>query len=306
MLQVSQIQCPGQQASPLAANWDYPALRYQIQSEFYLLPGLLMIKQFFKPTSLEEAMIIKEKYGDAITWFAGGAYFNHISFQARYDKVIGLEGLGLHAIHTKGSQTSIGATVTLQKLIDNSIVPKALRKAASQATTRTVRNMATVGGDIAVAGKKSALIPCLIALKASVVTAGKKSVPVESYIQSSERDLILKVMLPEQETRCFTNQYTLKANSPALVRVATSIDSDNDSKRKSLSIAIGGLEEQPRRLTKIEEHIRGQGKVDYDAIVDAVSKDVEPEADIYGSVPFKKYISGITVADCVLSCLEEE
>ena len=265
-----------------------------------------MIKQFFKPTSLEEAMIIKEKYGDAITWFAGGAYFNHISFQARYDKVIGLEGLGLHAIHTKANQTSIGATVTLQKLIDNSIVPVALRKAASQAATRTVRNMATVGGDIAVGGKRSALIPCLIALKASVVTAEKERVPVESYIQSKSKDLILKVILPEQETRCFANQYVLKANSPALVRVAVSIDSDNDTKRKSLSIAIGALEEQPRRLNKIEELIRGQKEIDYDAIVKAVSEEVEPEADIYGSVPFKKYISGITVADCVLSCLEGE
>ncbi len=265
-----------------------------------------MIKQFFKPTSLEEAMIIKEKYGDAITWFAGGTYFNHITFQARYDKVIGLEGLGLHAVHTKGNQTSIGATVTLQKLIDNSIVPKALRKAASQAATRTVRNMATVGGDIAVGGKKSALIPCLIALKANVVTAGKESISVESYIESNKRDLILKVMLPEQETRCFANQYTLKANSTALVRVAASIDSDNDSKRKSLSIAIGALEEQPRRLKTIEKLVSKQGKVDYDAIVKAVSKEVKPEADIYGSVSFKKYISAITVADCIMGCLEKE
>ena len=102
-----------------------------------------MIKQFFKPTSLEEALLIKEKYGHSVAWFAGGAYFNHASFQVRYEKVIGLEGLGLHAIHSKKNQISIGATVTLQKLIDNSVVPKPLRKAASQAATRTIRNMAT-------------------------------------------------------------------------------------------------------------------------------------------------------------------
>jgi putative selenate reductase FAD-binding subunit len=265
-----------------------------------------MIKQFFKPTSLEEAMIFKEKYGDSITWFAGGAYFNHISFQARYDRVISLEGLGLHAIHTKGNQTSIGATVTLQKLIDNGIVPKALRKAALQATTRTIRNMATVGGDIAVGGKSSSLIPCLIALNAKVVTVGKNSMPVETYLKADSRELILKLMLPEQLPHCYINQYALKANSPAIIKVAVSADPDKSKKSNRVTVAIGALEEQPRRLKKTEALVAKQSEVDYDAIAKSVSDEVEPVADIFGSVPFKKYISGITVADCVLSCLEKE
>lgn len=264
-----------------------------------------MIEQFFKPTSLEEALLIKEKFGDAVTWFAGGAHFNHVSFQARYDKVIGLEGLGLHAIHSKDGLTSIGATVTLQKLIDNSLIPKPLRKAASQTATRTIRNMATVGGDIAIGGKKSGLTPCLIAMKAHVVTSDKQHQPVEEFIASGSRELILKITLPEQKAYCCIKQYQPKANATALIRVAVSFSPASEQEPGATIVAIGAIEDSPRRLQEVEHLVSGGGNFDRSTLEQTVAAIVQPTEDIQGSVAFKRYIAGITVADCIMSCLEK-
>jgi len=263
-----------------------------------------MIKQFFKPTSLEEAMLLKEKYGQSVTWFAGGAYFNHISFHARYEKVIGLEGLGLHAVHTKRDQISIGATVTLQKLTDNSLVPKPLRRAAAQAATRTIRNMATIGGDIAVGGQKTRLAPCLIALEATVVTSSKENMSVENYLESGCRDLILKITLPEKNHTCYINQFTHKANAPAVIDAAVCMNNTTDTKANGAIVAIGSIEETPRRLKKVEELIMADSKLEPETISKIVSDCIQPTDDILGSADFKKYIAGQTVTECIMNCLE--
>lgn len=266
-----------------------------------------MIKQFFKPTSIEEALLIKEKFGDRITWFAGGTRFNHISFQARFDKVIALEGLGLHSIHSKNEEITVGATVTLQKLADNSLIPKPLRLAALNGATRTIRNMATVGGDIASGAVNSALAPCLIALKARVVTADKRSVDLEEFVQSGNKDLIVKICLPIETGKCWVAQYQTKANAKSLIKVATQLEVNDSKKVVSAIIAIGSIEgSYPRRLRKVEEMIVNAENLDQDALANRIAEVVNPVEDIHGSISFKKYIAGITVADCIFNCLEKE
>ena len=266
-----------------------------------------MIKQFFKPTSLEEALLIKEKHDNTVTWFAGGAYFNHASYKARFEKVISLEGLGLHAIHSKHDQISVGATVTLQKLGDNNLIPKPLKQAALEAGTRTFRNMATVGGDAATGGNRTALAPCLIALQASVVTAEKEEVPLEAYLHEDRKDLILKIIIPDQQLNACIGQFQVKANAPALVRVASSATRTDSGDLDTLIIAIGSVEASPpRRLKDIESLVSKNPSIDRDSLAQSISRVVEPAEDVLGSSHFKRYIAGITIADCVLRSLEKE
>ncbi len=263
-----------------------------------------MIKTFYKPTSLEEALLLKEKHGNLVAWFAGGTHINHFEFEAHYDQVISLEGLGLHSIHTKTNRTSVGAMVTLQKLIDNSIIPKPLRRAASISTPRSIRNMATLGGDIATGGRRSRLVPCLIALHAGVSTADGKTQLVEEYIAHECKDLILNTIIPEEEITCVVKQLTLQSNGPILASTAVSIKTNADSKPGNVVIAVGAVEDIPRRLKKIEKGVQDQTLKDRTSIEKAVSDLLEPESDQYGSADYKKYITSVAIADSILSCME--
>ncbi len=262
-----------------------------------------MIKTFYKPTSVEEALLLKEKHGHLAPWFAGGAYINHFDFKAHYDQVISLEGLGLHSIHSSTGRTAIGATVPFQKIVGHSTIPEALRKAAQQAAPRPVRNRATIGGDIAIGGKKTHLTPCLIALHAEILTVDEKTIPIDDYLTQESKDLILKVIIPADETACIAEQVTLKSMGPVVTNVAVSIKRAEDNSVEKAVIAVGNLEDSVRRLSDVEKGVLDQSLKEREEIEKAVQDAVNPEEDILGSVAYKKYITGITVADGILTCL---
>ncbi len=263
-----------------------------------------MIKQFYKPTSLEEALLLKEKYENAATWFAGGTHLNHADYKASYDKVISLEGLGLHYIKTRDNTTTVGASVTLQKLAGNGLIPDALRKAAFVGAPRSVRNMATIGGDIASRGRATRLLPCLIALNARIETAQKKSLTLEEYLQTDRSELILKVIIPLVKSCCCVNSYSLQSGGPILVNAAVNIPGP-ESEDETPIIAIGNMEESVRRLTDIEKMVQDNPTLDRDALESAIVETINPVEDYLGSVKFKKYITAITVSECILSCCLE-
>jgi putative selenate reductase FAD-binding subunit len=263
-----------------------------------------MIKQFYKPTSLEEALMLKEKFENSATWFAGGTHINHADFKASYDKVISLEGLGLHYINSRDKHTSVGASVTLQKLIDNGLIPEPLRKAAATGTPRSIRNMATIGGDIAAGGQLTMLTPCLIALKTMVQTADKQTRPLEEYLQAEEKQLIVKIILPLSDSCCRIDTYSYQSNGPILVNVAASIPKAEDGQIDSPKIVLGKIEAVPRRLTDIEKLIRDKSTLDRKELETAIADSVNPIEDHLGSLAFKKYIAATTVSNCILSCME--
>ncbi|MBU2513807.1 FAD binding domain-containing protein [bacterium] len=263
-----------------------------------------MIKTFYKPTSLEEALLLKEKHENLVAWFAGGTHINHFEFKAHYDQVISLEGLGLFFIHTKTNQTSVGAMVTLQKLADNSLIPECLRWAAFMAAPRTIRNMATVGGDIATGGKGTRLTPCLMALNAVVETADGKTQPIEDYVSQDSKELILKIIIPSSEIICVAKQLTLKANGPVLASTAVSMKKTEDPDLKDVVVAIGTIEGVPRRLEEIEKGVIDQTLADRESIEKAVADVLNPESDQFGSRDYKKHITSVAIADSIISCLE--
>ena len=262
-----------------------------------------MIKQFFKPTSLEEALMLKEKYENTAAWFAGGTHINHAAFATNYEKVISLEGLGLHYINAKDKYISVGSAVTLQRLIDNGLIPESLRTVAANSAPRSIRNMATIGGDIAIKGRWTRLVPCLIALKAKVKTANEQIQSIEEYIEQNHNELILKITLPLLNACASVRQYKCQSSGPILVSAATSIMKNSDGKIENPIIAISSLEASPRRLTSIEQLLLQNPNPDRADLEAAISETVDPIVDHTGSIAFKKYIAGITISDCIFNCL---
>ena len=147
-----------------------------------------MIKEVFKPASFEEAVKLKDS---DIYYLSGGTQINwtparderKLKGKPAIEKVILLSGLLSSDIKKEGSALFIGAGATLQELIDTPAVPDALKKAAGYIASRNIRNMATLGGNIAANRADSYIIPCLIALKADVETSDDGIICVEKYIR---------------------------------------------------------------------------------------------------------------------------
>ena len=252
-----------------------------------------MIEQFLKPASVDEAIRFKSQYKDDAVFMAGGSKLNATPSRTAKTVAISLSGLGLDEIKSQDGQLRIGATVTLQQLIDDPQVPAALREAAGFVYSRNVRNQATLGGEICATQEEAVLVPVLLALDARVLFGNGEFSELESYLSGARNALVVGVVLPEPDRLCATRKVARSAAGLTVLCAAVALGD------KGPCIAIEGVVPRPVRLREIEK--RGLTDV---ALELAVSEAVAPQDDVRGSVSYKRYIAGVVVADLLADCLQ--
>ena len=85
-----------------------------------------MIKQFFRVTTIEQAMELKQHYQDNAVWMAGGSKLNATPTRTECSVAISLQGLPIDKVEWDNGTLRIGSLVTLQKLRDTVYIPQAL------------------------------------------------------------------------------------------------------------------------------------------------------------------------------------
>ena len=177
-----------------------------------------MIQEILRPRTVSEAVRLKKAPRSA--YLGGGTWLNARESD-ELTTLISLEELGLDRIETALDRCAIGAAACLQEIVDADAAPRAVRAAASLTSSRTVRNMQTIGGELAVNMEDSALIPVLIALNAEVNLAGKKKpVSIEQFCKERPPDLILSVSVPQLP--CAVRAVSRTSHSPRSLVVAVS------------------------------------------------------------------------------------
>ena len=256
-----------------------------------------MIKEVIKPASLEEAVKLK---GSDVYYLSGGTQINWTPAQdertlagkPQIEKVVLLSDLLSSDIKKEGSAVFIGAGASLQELIDAPVIPDALKKAAGYIASRNIRNMATLGGNIAANRADSYVIPCLIVLKADVETEDEGIMCVEKYVREEKDCLIKRVILPEVEGVCLIDVSVKSSAAYPSVTTAVRVSP------KEVVVAVGCVSNHVVRLKKLEPAILN-GSLSGMSLVEAVGKEINPKSDLLGSSSYKKYICGSMIAHSV-------
>lgn len=251
-----------------------------------------MIEQFFRPESVQQALELKRQFLDEAVYVGGGSKLNAAPTRTSKRVGISLARLGLSDVNWLDGQLHIGATVTLQSLIDTPLIPQALRDALGFVYSRHVRNQATLGGEVAAQQQESVLLPVLLALDASVVTAGGNTIGIEDYLSSPRHELLLKVVLPDPYRRCATRKVARSAAGLAVLTAAVSL-----SDTAGVRVALDGVAQGTIRLRDAEK-----SGLENSALEQVVSASVAPQDDIRGSAVYKRYITGVVVADLLADC----
>jgi putative selenate reductase FAD-binding subunit len=260
-----------------------------------------MIQEFFKPQTLAEAVRLKEKLKDEAVFMAGGTDVNCKDSKYEIEKVIGIEQLKLNQISKTQSELSIGAGVTIQELIDSPKIPNQLKRAAGHFVNRNIRNMATIGGNIASNNSSSNLIPILVALDAELKIGGSSTpVPVYEYVTQETTHLIESIMISSEN---LAKQYDLRkfsraANDISIITAAVTFNVLNE-KISNARVAVGGVGKHVVRLTDLEKKLEGNRLLAPMEIEDTVKNIVAPVEDLRGGVQFKKYMAGVLISDCL-------
>jgi putative selenate reductase FAD-binding subunit len=262
-----------------------------------------MIKEFARPSSVEEAVALGKK---GYVFLAGGTQVNNAPFRKwgnPVEKVASLDALGLTGVDYSGGQVTIGAGVTLQELVDAPSVPAPLREAAGFIPTRSVRNIATIGGNVGANRGDSYLIPALIALGALAVTSGGE-LPVEQYVQEERDELILSFKLPPIHGRCLVAKESRSHLALPVVSAAVRLATTGDGVQEAV-VAAGCVARHVVRLSSVEEYIVEAPSLQGEGLQERIAESIDPYADILGSVEYKRYVNSVVIADLVRRCAEE-
>ena len=131
------------------------------------------LKGYHRPTNLTEALDLLSRPSVNTTIVAGGTHIiGHLP--ETVDEVVDLQNLTLNEISFTAQGLVLGATVTLQTLVDHDQMPQLLRETARREGPNTLRQAATVGGLIAGSDKESELLAALLVFDAEVQLQSKQ------------------------------------------------------------------------------------------------------------------------------------
>ncbi len=123
-----------------------------------------MITTYHRPQTLTEALTLLA--GSKVFPLGGGTLLS----QPQPDpiEVVDLQSLGLDSVNKKGNDLEIGATVTLQQLLENEYCPETLKSAIKLEAPINIRNSASMAGTLVSCDGRSPFATALLALDAKL------------------------------------------------------------------------------------------------------------------------------------------
>jgi CO/xanthine dehydrogenase FAD-binding subunit len=126
----------------------------------------IMIVEYHRPIKLEEALELLKRVEPRTVPLAGGTAVKQRE-QGAF-AVVDLQALGLNSIRRRGSTLEMGATATLQALLDQPDLPEALKDVILHEASHNLRQSATVAGTLIAADGRSPFATALLALDAQL------------------------------------------------------------------------------------------------------------------------------------------
>jgi len=262
-----------------------------------------MITEYRKAASVDEAVKLQR---EGFVLLAGGTQVNNGAskqYGVAPDKVVSLDGLGLTGIEREGEGWRIGSGVTLQELADHTAIPEALIRAAGFIPTRSVRNIATIGGNVGAKRSDSYIIPALIALGAVAKTAEGET-PVEEYVTGESQELIVSFRIPAVKGACKAVKESRSQLALPVVSAAARIAVE-DGKISEAVVTAGCVAKRTVRLEAVEKGLLSGELLEGEKLEAAIADAVNPKANFLGSVEFKRYENSVVIADLIRACYKE-
>lgn len=126
-----------------------------------------MIIEYHRPEKIEEALALIARKKPKTVPLGGGTVLSAPDTAER--AVVDLQLLGLNKISRKGKILTVGATVTLQQLLQENELNLALAQSLALEASRTLRQSASVAGALVSADGRSSFAAAALALDAQLI-----------------------------------------------------------------------------------------------------------------------------------------
>jgi aerobic carbon-monoxide dehydrogenase medium subunit len=262
--------------------------------------------EYVRPKTISEAIALLQQHGDAAKILSGGqSLIPMMKLRlARPGYLIDINRIsGLSYVKEEGGFLKIGGLTREAELEASPVVKKypILSDTAHVIADPQVRNMATVGGNLAHGDPANDHPATMLALGAEVVATGPKGervIPIEKFFLSlfstalQQGEILTEIRIPIPPPRRGGAYLKLerKVGDFATAAVAAQITVDGNGVCQKVGIGLTNVGPTPVKARKAEDFLRGK-KLDAANINQAAqlaSDDSEPSADLRGPVAYKK------------------
>jgi CO/xanthine dehydrogenase FAD-binding subunit len=153
-----------------------------------------MIREYHRPQTLDEALMLLTQPNTVP--LGGGTLLSAPTTDSI--SVVDLQSLGLNTVKKQGNNLEIGATATLEQLLEDKNCPEALKSALKLEAPLNLRNSATVAGTLVSCDGRSTFATVMLALDAKITANSGQSavISVGDFLPLRPRGLITSVQIP--------------------------------------------------------------------------------------------------------------
>jgi CO/xanthine dehydrogenase FAD-binding subunit len=286
---------------------------------------LLNLRKYYRPRSIEAAVRLLSANPSRCRILAGGTYL--LSRPDEHtEEVVDLAALNLHLMKQEESVIRIGATVTLQLMIDNPRLKKFAGGILVQACRRSsvsemIRNQRTIGGEICGANQ-SDLCAVLLALEAQVRLVNdsmqEKELPLSEFwtLPTKPRTkkeptlpfsgLVKEVLIPRGPRLMVAAFESISQieSQPSLISAAAVTEFDENRNCTSAHVVLGNFAERPLRLPSIESYLKSKPLTP--ELIESASllgwDELRPISDVRASADYRRTVAPVLVRRVLNQC----
>jgi aerobic carbon-monoxide dehydrogenase medium subunit len=263
--------------------------------------------EYFRPSTISEAIALLQRHGDEAKILSGGqSLIPMMKLRlARPGYLIDINRIsGLSSIKEEGGYLKIGG-LTREAELENSPVVRSKYPIIVDTThviaDPQVRNLATVGGNLAHGDPANDHPATMLALGAQVVATGPNGdriIPIEEFFLSlfstalQPDEILTEIRIPIPPSRSGGAYFKLerKVGDFATAAVAAQVTLDNQGFCQTAGIGLTNVGPRPVKARKAENFLLGKQLDDANIRQTAqlASDESEPSADLRGPVEYKK------------------
>jgi len=263
--------------------------------------------EYVRPKAIAEAIAFLQQHGDDAKIVSGGqSLIPMMKLRlARPAYLVDINIIpGLQYVKEDGGYLKIGGLTREADLEASDLVRSkypAILETASVIADPQVRNMATVGGNLAHGDPANDHPATMLALGAEIVATGAKGqrvIRVEEFFQSlfttalHHDEILTEIRIPIPPPRSGGAYFKLerKVGDFATVGVAAQVTLDDKGVCQKVGIGLTNVGPTPIKAARAESYLRGK-KPDESSIQQAAelaAQDAQPSGDLRGPAEYKK------------------
>jgi len=279
--------------------------------------------QYESPGTLAEAIALLNQYGDEAKVLSGGHSLIPM-MKLRFASpgyLIDINGIpGLSDIKEESGVVRIGALAREADLEHSALLAThfpIFKDVTKLIADPQVRNMGTLGGNLAHGDAANDHPAVMIALRASVIITGaegEREVPIDEFfygfymtaIQQGEILTEIRLPVPAAGSGNAYHKLERKVGDYATSGVAVQLTIGSDGIVTAAGIGLTNVNPVPLRASRSEEALIGKPLTEENILLAAqyASEDCNPSADLRGSEDYKRHVTGVLVKRMIKKAAE--